>query len=74
MVFLDLMNSEYDALSCYKRGLGGTQSAYLFFATYLSDFYNIIIINKSGKNELFYQNNLYFWHYENIEPCYGIMF
>jgi hypothetical protein len=70
IILLDSMNIDYDLDTPYKKGLGGTQSCYIYLAITLSQNYNVIILNKKKEKTFLKFHNVYIIPYETLsELC-----
>ena len=70
IILLDSMNIDYDLDTPYKRGIGGTQSCYIYLAITLSQNYNVIILNKKKEKTFLKFHNIYIIPYETLsELC-----
>ena len=59
IILLDYMDIDYLPITPYKRGLGGTQSSYIFLGVELTNYFNVIILNKNKSPEIIFMNNIY---------------
>ena len=53
------MDIDYIPITPYKRGLGGTQSSYIYLGVELANYFNVIILNKKQSSEIVFMNNIY---------------
>jgi hypothetical protein len=73
IMLIDSMDIDYTLTSPFLKGLGGTQSAYIYLALELSEKFNVIILNKKKSNIIVRQNNIYIMKYENIDNMINII-
>ena len=59
IILLDYMDIDYIPITPYKRGLGGTQSSYIYLGVELANYFNVIILNKKHSSEIVFMNNIY---------------
>ena len=59
LILLDYMDIDYTITTLFKKGLGGTQIAYINLALELNSTYNIIILNKNTSSSIIKQHNIY---------------
>ena len=64
MILLDYMDIDYTIISPFKKGLGGTQIAYINLALELNSTYNVIILNKNTSSSIIKQHNIYVISYK----------
>jgi glycosyltransferase involved in cell wall biosynthesis len=82
IILLDYMDIDYILHTPFIKGLGGTQTAYIYLALELSEKYNVIILNKKNNNTIVKQHNIHIIKYNdnvnminiinNINPNYLI--
>ena len=82
IILLDYMDIDYILHTPFIKGLGGTQTAYIYLALELSEKYNVIILNKKNSNTIVKQHNIHIIKYtdnvnminiiNNINPEYLI--
>ena len=63
IILLDYMDINYTLISPFLKGLGGTQTSYIYLAIDLSIHYNVIILNKNDNFNIINQNNIYTINY-----------
>ena len=73
IILLDSMDIDYTIISPFLKGLGGTQTSYIYLALDLSIDYNVIILNKKNSNMIIKQNNIYTIKYNNNENMINII-
>ena len=73
IVLLDYMDIDYTLISPFYKGLGGTQTAYIYLAIDLSINYNMIILNKKKDNIIIKQNNIYIIKYNDNDNMINII-
>ena len=73
IILLDYMDINYTLISPFLKGLGGTQTSYIYLAIDLSIDYNVIILNKNDNFNIIKQNNIYTINYINNENMINII-
>ena len=64
-ILLDYMDIDYNPITPYIKGIGGTQLCYIYLGIELSKYYNVIILNKKEEGKIEYINDIYTISYKS---------